>query len=408
MIETIQWVNNGSVTSPEGFAAAGVACGLKKNGNPDLAVISSSSISKACGVFTKNVIKGHSLIRTMQVLQKGSARAIVVNSGNANACLGEQGDLDAESMARSAAELIPCSVDDVLTGSTGVIGQPMPMDKVLSGIREAVSRLDSSPDAGHLAEQAIMTTDTMPKEFAVRFPLGGKTVTIAGMAKGSGMIHPNMATMISVITTDCNIELPLLQKALSAVTEKTFNRVSVDGDTSVCDMVVVLANGLSGNPLLSSSESEGYRLFIEALEAGCRKLSKDIAQDGEGATKLIEIQLLNALSKEDALLVLHAVAKSPLVKTAFFGEDANWGRILTAVGYSGANFDPKHCNIYIGDLQVCAGGTALAFDEDIAKTILAKKEIHITIDLRDGNVNDHIWTCDFSYDYVKINGSYRS
>ena len=228
------------------------------------------------------------------------------------------------------------------------------------------------------------------------------------MAKGSGMIHPDMATMICILTTDCNIDTDLLQQALSSVTETTYNRVSVDGDTSVCDMVVILANGQAGNAPVTSADSLEYRIFCEALEAGCRKLSRLIAQDGEGATKLIEIDLLHAASAEDALKVLHAVAKSPLVKTAMFGEDANWGRILTAVGYSGAALDPDHCDIFIGDLQVCANGTALLFDEVKAKSVLAQKEIHITIDLRDGAVDDHIWTCDFSYDYVKINGSYRS
>ncbi len=407
MNEAIQWIN-GSVTSPKGFSAAGISCGLKKNGDPDLAVVSSSSISKACGVFTKNAVKGHSLIRTMRVIQQGRARAVIINSGNANACVGIQGDLDADAMAQIVAGLLSCSAEEVLTGSTGVIGQLLPMDKVQKGIRDAIIHLDSSPEAGHLAEHAIMTTDTIPKEFAIAFPIERKMTILSGMAKGSGMIHPNMATMISVITTDCAIEQSLLQKALSAVTEKTFNRVSVDGDTSVCDMVVVLANGQAENALVTSEESIGYKLFVEALEAGCRKLSKEIAQDGEGATKLIEIQLLHAFSREDAILVLHAVAKSPLVKTAIFGEDANWGRILTAVGYSGANFNPEHCHIFIGDLQVCANGNALPFDEQIAKSILAKKEIHITIDLCDGNVDDHIWTCDFSYDYIKINGSYRS
>lgn len=407
MNEAIQ-AADGAITSPKGFFAAGVSCGLKKNGNPDLAVLTSSTIANACGIFTKNVVKGHSLIRTMRVIKSGLAKAVVINSGNANACVGAQGDLDADSMAEELAELIGCSADEVLTGSTGVIGQLLPMDKVYQGIRDAVRLLDCTPEAGHLAELAIMTTDTVAKEFTVRFPAGEKTVTISGMAKGSGMIHPDMATMISIITTDCRIEPALLQKALSSVADKTFNRVSVDGDTSVCDMVVILANGQAENSILSSEDSADYRLFCEALEYGCRELARAIARDGEGATKLIEINVLHAGSKEDALRVLRAVAKSPLVKTAFFGEDANWGRILTAAGYSGAAFDPAHCRIYIGGLQVCADGSALPFDEDKAKSILAQKEIHVTIDLGDGDVDDHIWTCDFSYDYIKINGSYRT
>jgi glutamate N-acetyltransferase/amino-acid N-acetyltransferase len=407
MNEAIQ-AADGSVTSPKGFFAAGVSCGLKKNGNPDLAVLTSSTIADACGVFTKNIVKGHSLIRTMRVIRSGRVKAVVVNSGNANACVGTQGDLDADSMAEELAARLGCSTEEVLTGSTGVIGQLMPMDKVRQGIRDAVRLLDCTPEAGHQAELAIMTTDTVAKEFTVRFPVGNKNVTISGMAKGSGMIHPDMATMISLLTTDCAIKAPLLQKALSSVADRTFNRVSVDGDTSVCDMVVLLANGQAGNPVLSSEEAPEYRLFLEALEVGCRKLARAIAQDGEGATKLIELQVIHAASKKDALRILQAVAKSPLVKTAFFGEDANWGRILTAAGYSGAAFNPARCQIFIDDLQVCADGTALPFDETRAKAILAQKEIRVTLDLCAGDVEDRLWTCDFSYDYIKINGSYRS
>jgi len=407
MNEDIKLIN-GSITSPIGFLASGVACGLKKNGNADLAIVSSTNMANACGVFTKNVVKGHSLKRTMRVLKNGKAKAVVINSGNANACVGNQGDKDADTMADLTSGLLSCHPDEVLTGSTGVIGLLLPMDKVRSGIADAVSKLDSSEESGHLAEIAIMTTDTVAKEFTIEIHIGGRPVTISGMAKGSGMIHPDMATMISVITTDCDIEHSMLQKALSMVTEKTFNRVSVDGDTSVCDMVVILANGQAENRTISDLFSNEFFLFTDALEYGCRKLSKDIAGDGEGATKLLEILVKNALTKEDAVKIINSVAKSPLVKTAMFGQDANWGRILTAVGYSGANFNPDHCNIFIGDLQVCANGNALPFDESIAKSILSQKEIHITIDLCDGDVDDHIWTCDFSYDYVKINGSYRS
>lgn len=399
---------DGSITSPKGFFAAGVACGLKKNGNPDLAVVMTSSTANACGIFTKNIVKGHSLLRTMRVIKSDKAKAVVINSGNANACVGAQGDLDADAMAATLADLLACPADEVLTGSTGVIGQLLPMQKISQGIRDAVLQLNCTPEAGHLAERAIMTTDTVAKEFTVTFPIGSNTVTISGMAKGSGMIHPDMATMISVLTTDCVIEPSLLQMALKAAADRTFNRVSVDGDTSVCDMVVLLANGQAGNAVIDSVDSPEYRLFLEALEYGCTGLARAIASDGEGATKLIEIQVQHANTPEDALRILQAVAKSPLVKTAFFGEDANWGRILTAAGYSGAKFDPAHCQIFIGDLQVCADGTALLFDEVRAKDLLAQKEIRITIDLCDGNADDHIWTCDFSYDYVKINGSYRT
>lgn len=398
----------GAITSPKGFKAAGVSCGLKKNGDPDIAMIVSSQIATTCGVFTRNVVKGHSLKRTKKVLSSGKAKAIVINSGNANACVGKQGDIDAETIAGHAAKLLGCASNEVLTGSTGVIGHLLDMKKVRNGVESAYSELDTGIESGHLAELAIMTTDTKAKEFTVIIMLDGKKVAISGMAKGSGMIHPDMATMISVITTDCDIEWTLLQKALSYVTGKTYNRVSIDGDTSVCDMVIIMANGLAGNKTIMSEVSDEYILFLDALHAGCTRLAKMIAADGEGATKLIEIQVKNAKSSDDADKILNAVAKSPLVKTAMFGEDANWGRIFTAIGYSGADFNPDTCNIYFDGLQVCDSGAALPFDEAEAKAILSQKEIHIIIDLNDGDVNDHFWTCDFSYDYIKINGSYRS
>lgn len=399
---------DGSITSPDGFYAAGVPCGLKKNGNPDLAMISSSVRSTACGIFTRNIVKGHSLQRTKSVISSGYARAIVVNSGNANACVGVQGDLDAAEMAEYTAKLIGCPSEEILTGSTGVIGHQLDMVKIKKGLKDAYSKQDHDIEAGHAAELAIMTTDTIPKEFTIEMIIGGKKAIISGMAKGSGMIHPDMATMISIITTDCAISRNLLQKALSSVADKSYNRVSVDGDTSVCDMVIAFANGLAGNDAIISDETEDYKVFAEALEAGCVKLAKLIASDGEGATKLIEIQIKNSKSAADALKILNAVAKSPLVKTAIFGEDANWGRIFTAIGYSGVSFDPMLCDIYFDSLQVCSKGAALPFDESLAKDILSQKEIHIIIDLNDGDVNDRFWTCDFSYDYVKINGSYRS
>ncbi len=398
----------GSITSPKGFKAAGVACGLKKNGNFDLALITSEPKAITCGVFTRNIVKGHSLKRTINMIGNGFASAVVVNSGNANACVGKKGDEDASNMAKFVADILGFDSSEVLTGSTGVIGQPMDMTKLKSGIESACDKLSDSEQSGHDAEHAIMTTDIIPKEFTIEIKVDENNVTLSGMAKGSGMIHPNMATMISVITTDCNIEHDLLYKALKDVTDKTFNRVSVDGDTSVCDMVIMMANGSASNLLIRNEASLEFELFRNALEAGCTKLSKLIAQDGEGATKLIEIQLKNARTKEDAVKIINSVAKSPLVKTAMFGEDANWGRILTAIGYSGADFNPDICSIMIGDLLVCQEGTALPFDEDKAKLILSEKEILITIDLIDGEFDDHIWTCDFSYDYIKINGSYRS
>lgn len=398
----------GSITAPKGFAAAGVACGLKKNKNRDLALITSEVPATAAGVFTKNLVKGHSLQRTLDTIRGGLASAVVINSGNANACVGQPGYQDAEMMAALVAAELGCPVEQVLTGSTGVIGKRLDMDAVKRGIAAATASLASSEAAGHEAEQAIMTTDLIPKECIVRFEQDGQMVTVAGMAKGSGMIHPNMATMISVITTDCAVEHDVLKTMLTRTTNQTFNRVSVDGDTSVCDMVVVLANGRSGTAKITSADSPAGQQLQEALTVVSTHLARLIAQDGEGATKLVEIQCQGAATPEDAYQIVLAVGKSPLVKTAIFGEDANWGRILTAAGYSGASFNPDRCDIYLGDLKVCENGTALLFDEAQAKVILQQKEVLIRILLQDGTAFDRLWTCDFSYDYVKINGSYRT
>lgn len=395
----------GGVTAPKGYTASGVACGLKNNGNKDLAVVCSEDIAVAAGVFTKNVVKGHSLQLTMEHIKSGYAKAVIINSGNANACLGEQGIKDANEMAELAAHLLNCKKENILIGSTGVIGIPLNLPKVRGGIRSGISSLSS--EGGHDAAEAIMTTDLVSKEIAVDIEIQGERVRIGGMAKGSGMIHPNMATMISIITTDANISRGLLDKALKEVVSRTFNRVSVDGDTSVCDMVIVLANGAAENEGIVKEDAE-YASFKSALDFVCTNLSRMIAKDGEGATKLIEVIGEGALNEEDAYKVVSSIAKSPLVKTAIFGEDANWGRIITAAGYSGADFDPNLVDIYIGDLMVCRNGAGLKFDEDAAKEILKKDEVKIKINLKRGIASDRIWTCDFSYDYVKINGSYRS
>lgn len=395
----------GGVTAPEGFFATGVACGLKKDNQKDLAIICSEDIAAAAGVFTTNKVKGHSLLLTMENIKSGYANAVVINSGNANACVGEQGYADALEMATITAGLLECNPQDVLVGSTGVIGKPLDMDLIRPGLDALVSGMD--PDGGHDAQLAIMTTDTIPKEVAIELDLQDAKVIIGGMAKGSGMIHPNMATMIGIITTDVNISRKLLDKALKDVVKSTFNRVTVDGDTSVCDMVLVLANGLADNAGIIN-EDEDYDRFRNALEYVCTKLSKLIARDGEGATKLIEVVVEGAGSPEDAYKAACTIAKSPLVKTAMFGEDANWGRIFTAAGYSGAEFDPIYTDIYIGGLLVCKSGCAVKFDEKSAKDLLSEKEVKITVKLNKGVYNDRVWTCDFSYDYVKINASYRS
>lgn len=395
----------GGVTAPKGFLAAGVACGLKKNGKKDLAIVYSEDVAAAAGMFTTNVVKGHSLQLTMENIKNGYAQAIVINSGNANACVGEQGAKDAREMAELTAQLLNCVPEDVLVGSTGVIGSRLNMPAVRSGIRTASASL--SAQGGHDAEEAIMTTDLIPKEIAVELEIQDETVRIGGMAKGSGMIHPNMATMIGVITTDVNISRGLLDKALKETVKHTFNRVSVDGDTSVCDMVLILANGQAENAGIVREDME-YEKFRDALNLVCTTLARMIARDGEGATKLVEVNVQGALSEDEAYKVASAIARSPLVKTAIFGEDANWGRIITAAGYSGASFDPNLVDIFIGDLMVCQNGTALSFDETKAKQILHAAEVKITINLKRSNYSDRMWTCDFSYDYVKINGSYRS
>jgi len=397
----------GSITSPLGFSAAGVACGLKKNGQPDLALVVSDRPAAAAGVFTRNVVKGHSLQLSQKRIPKGLVRAVVVNSGNANACVGAAGMDDARAMAQAVADQIGCPAEQVLTGSTGVIGKRLDMDAVNRGIRQAAAILSPDVEAGHQAERAIMTTDLAPKECAVQFQLGGQTITVAGMAKGSGMIHPNMATMIGIITTDCTAGPEVLAASLTRAVNRTFNRVSVDGDTSVCDMVIVMANGAAGSQPVQAGSPEAA-LLAQAIEIVSTEIARMIARDGEGATKLIEVRANGAKTNDDAYKIVLAVAKSPLVKTAIFGEDANWGRILTAAGYSGADFDPARCDIYLGSLKVCEYGTALPFDEEQAKVILHQSDILIQIELGEGTASDRMWTCDFSYDYVRINGSYRT
>jgi glutamate N-acetyltransferase/amino-acid N-acetyltransferase len=398
-------VINGGVTAPEGYFATGVACGLKKDGRKDLAIVCSEDSAAVAGVFTTNKVKGHSLQLTIDHMKNGYANAIVINSGNANACVGEQGYADALEIATIVSGLLDCMPQDILVGSTGIIGKRLDMDAIRPALEELVSGMD--PDGGHDAEEAIMTTDTIPKEIAIELELQDTRVVIGGMAKGSGMIHPNMATMIGVITTDANISRKLLDKALKDVVKTTFNRVTVDGDTSVCDMVVIFANGMADNAGIIN-EGEDYEIFVKGLEYVCTYLSKLIAKDGEGATKLVDVVIEGAANPEDAYKAACAVAKSPLVKTTIFGCDANWGRIFTAVGYSGAEFDPNNVDIYIGDLQVCKGGCAVDFDEEQAKGLLEKSEIRLLVRLNKGVYSDHVWTCDLTYDYVKINASYRS
>ncbi|MBF7083444.1 bifunctional glutamate N-acetyltransferase/amino-acid acetyltransferase ArgJ [Desulfallas sp. Bu1-1] len=394
----------GGVTAPRGFTAAGVSAGIK-NGKKDVAVIFSDREAAAAGVFTTNRVKAAPVQLTMRHIESGRARAVVVNSGNANACNGPRGLEDARAMAARAGELLGVPAQQVLVGSTGVIGQPLPMDKVLPGIERAVAEL--SREGCSDAAEAIMTTDTFAKEAAVTLELGGRETVVGGMAKGSGMIHPNMATMLGFITTDAAIAPGWLDKALLQAVERTFNMITVDGDTSTNDMVVALANGAAGNRVIDG-EGPDFTAFCAALEEVCRNLAVAIARDGEGATKLLEVRVRGARTERDARTAARAVAASNLVKSAVFGEDANWGRVLCAVGYSGADFDPDAVDVFIGDEKVAENGAVLPFSEERAARALAGKHVVITIDMKTGDAGATAWGCDLTYDYVRINGSYRT
>jgi glutamate N-acetyltransferase/amino-acid N-acetyltransferase len=397
----------GGITTPQGFKAAGVHAGIKKNGKEDVGILYSIVPAAAAAKFTTNQMAAAPVLVSREAVSLGKARAIVVNSGCANACTGEQGLSDARTMARNTAQALKLDDCEVLVASTGVIGVNLPMDKVTSGISQAVAALTENGHETMIA--AIMTTDTFEKACAYEFTLGGKTCKIAGIAKGAGMIHPNMATMLSFITTDAAIEPALLNKALSQAVELSYNMITVDGDTSTNDMVAVLANGQAGNELIAAENSQIYQEFYAALKTVCTELAQLIVRDGEGATKFLEINVAGAVNFEDAKRAAFAIAKSPLVKTAFFGQDPNWGRILCAVGYSGAKSQPEKTSLSIGDLTIVVDGQAAAgFDTAKLKEIMAAKDIAITINLGQGEAKATVWTCDFSYEYVKINGEYTT
>ncbi len=403
---------DGGVTAPEGFKATGNAVGIKK-GVKDLALISSDVPAVCAGAFTTNVVKATSVLRNIEIVKnkKNKISGVAVNSGNANACTGELGVQGNLQMAEKFAELLNVPADTVLTASTGVIGATFPIDTIKKGIDDTFPILGYSREDAHVAAQAIMTTDTYSKEVAVEIEIGGKTVKIGGMAKGSGMIHPNMATMLGFITTDINITQELLDKALMVTIPKTFNMVSVDGDTSTNDTVIVLANGMAENDIIDT-ENEDYKVFADALYYINEKLAKELVRDGEGATKFIEINVDGAKTEEDAKVIAKSVVTSSLVKAAMFGEDANWGRVLCAMGYSGIDFDTKKVDIVYrsekGTIDLMTQGTPIVFDEDKAKEILKEKEIYVDIKIAEGEAKATAWGCDLSYDYVKINGDYRS
>lgn len=404
-------VVKGGITNAKGFKATGFFAGIRKKKN-DMALIYSEAAAEVAGVFTKSTVKAAPVLLGMEVVSKGKkVRAIVVNSGNANACTGEQGMKDAVSMAEATAKCYNIDSSEVLVSSTGVIGVTLPIDKVLDGIEKNCLSLGNTSSHSDLAAEAIMTTDTFPKCIAVKTMINGKTVNIGGIAKGSGMIHPNMGTMLGYITTDANISRDMLRKALSESTIDSYNMISVDGDTSTNDTVLVLANGLAGNEKIES-ENEDYEKFKSALHFVNMNLSKQIVQDGEGAGKFIAVKVSGTKYKEDARKFAKAVISSSLVKTAFFGEDANWGRIVAAMGSTEIEFDLRKTSIYFestdGKVNLMESGTPINFSEEDAKKVLKAKEIEVSIELKEGTEEATAWGCDLSYDYVKINADYRT
>ena len=400
---------SGGVCAAQGFTAGGIHCGIRKNREKrDLSLIYSATEASAAAVYTTNLVKGAPLVVTKRNIADGKARCIVCNSGNANTC-NANGEEIAEQTCALLAEKLEIAPTDVVVASTGVIGQPLDIDPIKNGLDELVG--DLSSDGCDRAAEGIMTTDTVKKEIAVQFEIGGKICKMGGIAKGSGMIHPNMATMLVFITTDCNIRSDMLKKALQGDIKDTFNMVSIDGDTSTNDMVVVLANGLAGNQEIVD-EGEDFSVFMKALNTVNVALCRMIAGDGEGATKLLECKVSGAKTKAVAKTVAKSVVCSSLLKAAMFGADANWGRVLCAIGYSGADVDVHKIDVAFtspkGTVEVCKGGSGVDFSEEKAKEILLEKEITIAVELNDGAYSSTAWGCDLTYDYVKINGDYRT
>lgn len=392
--------------SVKGFKAAAVAAGIRKADRLDVGVIFSETPAVAAGVFTTNAVKAAPVLLDMEQIKSGRGRAIVVNSGCANACTGAVGMHDARATAAKAAGTLGIAEDEIYVASTGVIGQPLPMDRLSVGIEKAAGEL--ADDGLDRVAQAIMTTDTFPKIASAICTLGGKEAVIYGMAKGAGMIHPNMATMLSFIVTDVAITPAMLDRALRESVRKTFNRVTVDGDTSTNDTVLVLANGMAGNSTIEGV-GQDFDTFCDTLHRVCLDLARMIAKDGEGATKLVEVQVTGAVDEGDAEKAAFAVAHSPLVKTALFAEDANWGRILAAVGYSGARVEQERIKLYFDSVQMVENGMGMGIEaEEAVSAVLKKKEFTITVDLGMGDASASVWTCDLSFDYVKINAEYRT
>lgn len=402
----------------KGFDAGAVAAGIKKSGAPDLALVASRVPCRAAGVFTRNLFPAAPVIYDRQLLafNPEAIHAVLINAGCANACTGPEGNANARLSAEQTALHLGAHEHSVFVMSTGVIGVQLPIDKVLAGIPRVVAAL--TPDGWKAAAEAIMTTDTRPKLATRTLHLGDVTATITGIAKGAGMIHPNMATMLAVIATDAFIAQPLLQQALTAATHVSFNRISVDGDTSTNDTVLLLANSLADNEEIVAAQNESFAAFAAALTDLCTELAQAIVRDGEGATRFVTVRVRSAASDAEAHQAANTIATSPLVKTAFFGGDANWGRILAAVGRAGVQVIPERCDLFIdggpdaatrhGEVQLVAGGIPLAYSEDVASAIFAQPEIDVRVELGMGDGAATVWTSDLSYDYVRINGDYRT
>lgn len=393
---------------PKGYKATGLNCGIKKE-KSDLAVVVSEVPAAAAAVYTTNLFQAAPLQVTKDNLAiEGKAQAIVVNSGVANAAMGKQGVADSQKVAEALAASYDLPVQYTIVASTGVIGMPLPVDKIVSGIEQSKAKLAPLNEGAALASQAIMTTDSVPKNAEAVVNLDGVDVHFWGMCKGAGMIHPNMSTMLGFVLSDAAIDTVLLQKALKDAIGDSFNMISVDGDTSTNDMVAVLANGMANNTVIIDEQSEAYQAFANTLKQICIDLAKQIVADGEGATRMFEVKVKNALTETDAKTIARAVTSSSLVKAAIYGRDANWGRIACAAGYSGAVFNPDLMDIYVGNLQVAQSGQGLTFDEDKALEILSKDYVEVLIDLHEGDEQAVAWGCDLTHDYVSINADYRS
>ena len=403
----------GGVTAAQGFEAASAAANIKYKGRTDMALVFSKAPCVTAGTFTTNVVKAAPVIWDRNLVLSGApAHAVIVNSGIANACTGEEGMEYCRQTAQEASACLGIDENTVLVGSTGVIGFQLPIDRIRNGVRMLSAAKRTGIEAGTEAAKAIMTTDTVHKETAYEFELGSGKAVIGGMAKGSGMIHPNMCTMLSYVTTDAAIEKALLQKALSEIVQETFNMIYVDGDTSSNDTLLVLANGLAGNDVIRDEDSDDYRAFYEALRAVCRELAMKMAGDGEGCTKLIETRVIHADTLANARILAKSVITSSLTKAAVFGRDANWGRVLCALGYSGVQFDPDKCDLYFGEgeekLLIFTNGSAADYSEEKATELLSGEKVHILADMHMGEAEATAWGCDLTYDYVKINADYRS